>query len=155
MKIIKPLLLILGISVSSVHADTLNFPQTGFSIDGLEASPSNSGRQVLHMFLPVENGFSANVNVMIQPYSGTIKQYKELSESQFKRVGWKVHSVQENADNITFEYTGVFQRNALHWYAKAFKQGVLVYLVTATDSQSTWNKNKDKLITVVDSFKLK
>ena len=157
MNIIKLFLLIWGMTVLSVsvHAETLNFPQAGFSIDSLEASPSNNGGQVLYMFLPTENGFSPNINVMIQPYLGTIEQYRSLSEAQFKRAAWKIISIQDKGNTITFEYSGLFRGNQMHWYAKAVKKGDLVYLVTGTDSQLTWGKNKSKLMIAVDSFKLK
>jgi len=41
-------------------------------------------QQALMMFLPVTDGFAANVNVQIQPYAGTIEDYTALSLQQFK-----------------------------------------------------------------------
>jgi hypothetical protein len=140
---------------SAAHANTLDFPQAGFSIDSIDAVPSLAGGQPLQMFLPPENGFSANINVQIQPYPGTMEQYLELSESQFKQMGLTVISSKVFGETSFFECAGLMQGMELHFYAKAVKKGDFVYLATATDSKHNWDSNKNKLISAIDSLKLK
>ncbi len=148
-------ILVSAVFASGINARTLDFPQAGFSIDSIDAAPSLAGAHPLQMFLPPQNGFSPNVNVQIQPYPGTMKQYLALSESQFKQLGVNVISTKDLGDTVFFECAGSMQGMELHFYAKAIKEDDFVYLVTATDSIQNWNTNKTKLIQAVDSFKLK
>ncbi len=60
MRINKTLLLATSFLVSNLHAETLNFPQAGFSIDTLDSSPTAGVIQPIQMSLPANNGFSAN-----------------------------------------------------------------------------------------------
>lgn len=151
----KAIIFATSLLVSFAHAETLEFPKAGFSIESLDHSPTLGMVQPIQMFLPANNGFAANVNVQVQAYSGTIQEYKTLSEGQFKQMGLTVLSLIEQGDSISFEYMGIMQGLNLHWYAKAFKKGNHVYLVTATDTHASWEKNKEKLISNVNSFKLK
>ena len=66
-------------------AETLTFKQAGFSIAPLD-EPQKGPSQTLIMFLPASDGFAPNVNVQIQPYSGSIDAYADLSKTQFKQV---------------------------------------------------------------------
>lgn len=159
MKIIsinKTIILALSFLVSFAHAQTLEFPKSGFSITGLDSVPNkNVGAKVIQMFLPPQNGFAANVNVVIQPYTGTMKEYKKLSEAQFKQTGLTLLSIKQNDNSVSFEYTGVMQGILLKWYSIAHKKENIVYLITATSPKIDWEKNKKKLINSVNSFKLK
>lgn len=139
----------------AVNSEQLSFPKSGFSIDRLEATPVDAISNALHMFLPPQNGFSANVNVMFQPYPGSLKEYKTMSEDQFKQLNIEVITSLIDDEFITFEYKGMMQGKALHWYAKAFKKEAIIYLVTATDAQLNWETNKIQLKSTVDSFTLK
>jgi len=141
--------------LSNVNANTLEFSKSGFSIESLEVEPSANGSQPLQMLLPAENGFSPNVNVQIQPYPGSITEYRELSEAQFKQIGLTLISKEEKGNTLHLEYTGAMQGQNLHWFAKAVKRGKYIYLITATDNQQNWDKNKAQLIANVKSFKLK
>lgn len=141
------------ISVIS-YAETATFKEAGFSIETLDQKPSPAGAAPLQMSLSPVNGFSGNVNVQIQPYPGTLKEYVSLSESQFVQMGLKTISSTSTNDTATFEYTGVMNGYDLHFYAKVFKKGNLFYLATATDLSSEWPKNKIKLMSVINSFKL-
>jgi len=147
--------LIATLFVTSINAGTLVFEESGFSIDALDTPPPLSGGQPLQMLLPAINGFSANINVQIQPYTGTLTQYKALSDSQFKQYGFTSLLSKINKDNILFEYTGTMSGKNLHWYSKAYKKGNFVYLVTATEQEVNWKETKNKLTSAVDSFKLK
>lgn len=119
MRIFKVILCATSFVFSFAHAETLEFTKSGFSIDSLDSSPTTGVIQPLQMFLPANNGFAANVNIQIQAYSGTITQYKELSEGQFKQMGLSIISLEEKDNSITFEYKGTMQGFDLHWYAKA------------------------------------
>lgn len=149
------LLVVVNLLASFAYAETLEFPKLGFSIDGLDSAPTGAMVQPIQMFLPPMNGFAPNVNVQIQAYNGTIKQYRELSEGQFKQFNFTLLSIKETGNSLSLEYKGAMQGLNLHWYAKAFKKGNYVYLVTATGTQADWEINKEKLISSVNSFQLK
>jgi len=149
------LFVVASILVSSAYAEKLEFPKSGFSIDSLDPSPTSGVIQPIQMFLPPVNGFAPNVNVQVQAYDGTIKQYRELSEGQFKQFDFTILSIKETDNSLSLEYTGSMQGLNLHWYAKVFKKGNHAYLVTATGTQADWEVNKEKLISNVNSFQLK
>ncbi|MBU2883819.1 hypothetical protein KO525_16525 [Psychrosphaera sp. B3R10] len=155
MRINKAVLLATSLVFSIANAEVLEFPKAGFTINSLDTSPTTGMSQPLQMFLPAKNGFASNVNVQIQPYPGTLTQYKELSIGQFKQMGISIVSFEESANSISFEYTGMMQGLSLHWYAKAFKKGNYVYLVTATGNEKDWAADKQVLMENVNSFKLK
>ena len=151
----KKVIFILLILINVVsYAETATFKEAGFSIDTLDQEPSPAGVAPLQMSLSPVNGFSGNVNVQIQPYPGTLKEYVSLSESQFIQMGLKTLSSEFTNDTAAFEYAGILNGYDLHFYAKVFKKGNLFYLATATDLNSQWDKSKDKLISVVNSFQL-
>lgn len=149
------LLLIITLFSFPAFASTLVFEDAGFQIDSLDAPPGPAGSQPLMMLLPAEDGFAPNINVQVQPYADSISEYKKLSESQFVQLNLKVIRAELAGDTAIFEYSGTMGQNLLHWYAKAMKKGSFIYLVTATSPQSNWPKHKAKLVSVVDSFKLK
>ena len=68
-------------------SSSATFNQAGFSINVIDSEASNAGSQALMMMMPALNGFSANVNVQIQPYPGSLEDYKKLSEAQFVQMG--------------------------------------------------------------------
>lgn len=145
------------LAVLTIHGqptNRLHFPTTAFSIAPLEAPLGESAQQVLMMFLPVTDGFSANVNVQIQPYDGTIDEYLALSLSQFKTAGLKLLQQKTPGKSVVvFEYTGEMQGRLLHWYARAEKTAGKVYLVTATAADEQWSKVAARLKVCVDSFR--
>jgi len=106
------------------------------------------------MFLPVSEGFAGNVNVQIQPYSGTIEDYVALTLKQFKSAGVKLVQQKGPAKSVVFfEYTGKLQGQSLHWYARAEKSGSNVYLATATAAPLQWKAESDRLKSCVDSLR--
>lgn len=150
----KKLLILLTLVSSFAQAETINFKETGFSINALDQAPSAAGGTPLQMFLPPSNGFSANVNVQIQPYPGSMAEYIELSKSQLKQMGLQIIDMSISGDEAIFEYNGNMNGMHLHFYAKAVKKGSLFYLATATDLATQWHVNKGKLKNAVASFKL-
>ena len=153
MKYILTILLAVTCSLQ-VYADSnsATFNQAGFSIDVLDAKANSAGSQRLIMMLPASNGFSANVNVQIQPYPGSLKDYKKLSEAQFTQMGLKTISISENENKVYWEYSGNVQGKNLHFYAKIIKVDNLFYLATGTDLESNWPKTSKNIRSVVNSF---
>jgi len=137
------------------EGDRLFFPQNNFSIAPLEAKFAGETYQVLVMFLPSSGGFAPNVNVQVQPFPGTIKEYVDLSRRQFQAVGITVLSEQITQTSAIWEYSGSLEDRKLHWYARAERAGEgKVYLITATAAEPQWNTHAAKLKTCVDSFRL-
>src|SRR5260370_8449551 len=80
-------------------AATIDLPLYGFQIDALDAAPDASApATALEMFLTPTEGFAPNINVQIQPYTGTIKEYATLSKGQFDEWKWRVISNKETGD---------------------------------------------------------
>jgi hypothetical protein len=131
-----------------------HFRANGFSIAPLEGVSENVPYQAVMMFLPVTEAFAPNVNVQIQPYDGTIKDFASLSQQQFKACGFTVLSENVSSTTVVWEYSGTFQGHRLHWYARAVQNKNKVYLVTATATESQWKTVSTKLRACVDSFKI-
>jgi len=131
----------------------LHFTASRFSIAPLEAPLEKALLEPVIMCLPATEGFAPNVNVMIQPYVGTIDDYSALSMGQFKDGGLKVLLHKKLGKSaVVFEYTGELQGRQLHWYARAEKSAGSVYLVTATAANEQWDKAAARLKSCVDSF---
>lgn len=135
-------------------AERLTFEKSGFQINALEAPPHVQGSQPLAMLLPSDQGFSANVNVQIQPFTGDILEYRALSQTQFAQLGLTVIAENMKPNEFTLEYRGDMHGRVLHWYAKAIKQGDYVYLATATSLDINWPQNRFELKQAVDSLEL-
>jgi hypothetical protein len=131
----------------------LRFRTAGFSIEALDAPPAGDQAQALMMFLPVSDAFAPNVNVMIQPFAGTMEEYLAVTRSQFDAAGITVVSSKVGASSLLLEYTGPMQGRELHWYARAEKAGPRVYLATATATLQQWSRVGTQLKACVDSFK--
>ena len=137
-------------------AAAIELPLYGFQIDALDAAPdASSPTTVIQTFLPATDGFAPNINVQVQPYTGTIKDYATTSKSQFEQMKWKVVSDQQpNDSEWNVEYTGSFNGSDLHFYARAVSANGKVYLITATAKESQWATLGDTLLKHVQSFKL-
>jgi hypothetical protein len=137
-------------------AATIELPLYGFQIDALDAAPDESSpTTVIQTFLPATDGFAPNINVQIQPYTGTMKDYATTSKGQFEQMKWKVISDQQPDDNEwNVEYSGSFHDNDLHFYARAVSANGKVYLITATAKESQWTTMGDTLRKHIESFKL-
>jgi hypothetical protein len=147
-------LLLVALAGNGQTTNQMHFPKAGFSIAPLEEPPGQSPQQVLMMFLPVTKSFAPNVNVQIQPYTGTIDEYVALSLDQFKGMGLKLsYQKAVGKSAVALEYTGEMKGKPLHWYARAEKSGANVYLVTATASEEQWGNVATQLKTCVDSFR--
>lgn len=145
----KTLLLILLLMLVST-AKKYSYPE--FSIDALD--DNNIEMTTVMLSLPPENGFAPSVNVVKQPFSGDLKQYKAASEAQFQQLGFSLLKSEMDGAVLIMEYTGSMQGKELHWYAVAHKKGGSVFLVTATTLGTQWEKYGAKAQRCVASFKL-
>lgn len=143
-------------TVLPAFAGSLEFPKYGFSIDALEPASFENGANPLILCLPAKDNFAANVNVAIQPFTGTMKQYIEISKDQFQSAGMKILSEKNVSDTEwVCEYSGEMNGSELHWYARAVAKGKLVYLVTGTGRDADWKDQSAAIIGCVDSFAAK
>jgi hypothetical protein len=133
----------------------LAFPTYGFSINPLETADFKSQAMVLAMYLPPVAGSSPNVNVLIQPYPGSMADYIALSKSQFGASGVKVLSEKQPSPNEwEVEYTATLQNQVLHFFARAISVGGRVYLGTGTAPETMWPKVGDQIKSCVASLQL-
>jgi hypothetical protein len=145
--------MLMASATAGESTNRLSFPIGGFSIAPLETPQRESTQQALIMCLPATDGFAANVNVQIQPYTGTVGDYVALTLQQFKTAGLKVLQQTVTVKSVAyFEYSGEMQGRSLHWYARVEKSGGAVFLATATATPEQWIKEGARLKTCVDSF---
>lgn len=153
---IATLALLLTSFLTRAVANTIDLPQYGFEIDALDGEPGSETTVALMMFAPVSDGFAPSINVNIQPYKGSIKEYAALSKGQFEQMKWKVVSEEQRGEGEwRIEYTGTTKSGDLHFCARALFKSGRVYLVTATAKESQWAALEAKLRKHVDSMKLK
>lgn len=137
-------------------ASTIDLPQYGFQIEALDANPGPASISPLMMFLPSSDGFSPNINVSIQPYPDSMKDYISLSKKQFAQMDWQIVSEKQNgSDEWVVEYKGLVKENSLHFYARAVAKNGKVYLTTGTAKESQWNSVGQIIRQHVNSFKIK
>jgi hypothetical protein len=158
----KSLLLLAPVFITAVYAAApaptpgiLNFPQAGFSIAPYDAPPGDGTVIALTMTPSSTAKNQSNVNVMIQPYNKSIKEYITLSKSQFSQFKFTIIAEKNPNDNEwVVEYEGAMQGQQFHWYAKAVSANNHVYLVTGTMTESQWVEGSEKIKKSVDSFKI-
>ena len=141
--------------ISWAMASPLQFPIHGFTIEPLEATGQNAIIQPVSLQLPVSDGFAPNVNVMIQPFPGTIKDYADMSRGQFRAMNMTIKDAHITTTSIRWTYVGVLKGRTLKFYARALKRGDQIYLVTATAlrrSGRKWAPNSSPLWTVSRSI---
>ena len=157
-KVVAISILAIALASASLAEEQRNFfvsDDLGISIEVPISKESEAPtHQVAMFFLPVSDGFAANVNIQKQKYSDSIEAYDKLSVSQFEPLKFTVIHRELKDNEVVYEYKGDMQGMSLHWYARAIKQGRHVYLVTATCLDSHWTKQKTGLMKSVNSFKV-
>jgi len=144
------------VAAGAQETERLVFPSSGFSISAFDSGPSGDVPHTPLMMLhsPV-GGFSANVNVQIQPFAGTMNEYLETTKREFLTYSFEMlHGAVTDAGTIELEYTGDFQGKAMHWLARAEARAGLMYLVTATVPAERWDELEGEARRCVDSFRL-
>jgi len=131
----------------------VQFKSAGFAIQPLQTGPVNKPYVSLEMFMPASGGFSANVNVVVQPFSGTVKQYIADTKRQLAAKGWKIaRATAVGMHRAVFDYTGQAQGHNLHFYATAIATGRKVYLATATATTALWAHDAARLKACANSL---
>ncbi len=118
-----------------------------------ESTSITSPYQLITMPLPAENGFSTNINVQIQPFTGSPEEYMRISREGLQQMGVKIVTEKSGNGWIMLEAEGEVQGFQLHFYAKAWITSERTYLVTATCPVAEWPAKKGELIDCVESFK--
>ncbi|MCA1658324.1 MAG: hypothetical protein LC627_03385, partial [Verrucomicrobiaceae bacterium] len=115
--------------------------------------------QTLFIKVDVTGGSPANINIQIQPFGGTMKEYMDVSRAQFEQLfekGWKILSEKQDGEKEwSCELTGTAKGTEYHFYARAVREGSKVYLITATASHKQWGSVGEKLRRHVDAFQTK
>lgn len=124
-----------------------------FSINSIEATDKPG--QILFMYLPASESFAPNINVLSQNYTGTIKEYLDITNEELKKYNLKIIKSKITEDSILIEYAGKMEGKELHFYAMAYKKNDLIYLATGTSLETQWATVSKKIIPIIDSFKLK
>ena len=157
MKKLSLLVLLIFFSLSSFSQDgSLRFPELGYSIQPLEPNLKDvTGNYIaLNMFLPSSEEFAPNINIIVQDYPGSAKDYKELSDGQFESLGVKMMRSDLKDGVVFFEYTtDKFGGTELHIYTRAYFANSKVYMATATATIKQWKKYGKQLVISVDSIK--
>jgi hypothetical protein len=111
----------------------------------IHESTSPPVAQTLALFYISTNpntGFSSNINLMRQTFSGDLNAFRVVSLEQFKTLGMTV--VQEKIVGtgsgavLEIEYTGALQGRSLHWLAHAVKVEGSILLATCTSTPQSW-----------------
>jgi hypothetical protein len=132
---------------------TLSFAEHGFSIDAPVGHDAAQMQQVVMLMLPPADGFAANVNVQLQPFTGTMDEYVRVSLDQFKANGVTVVAEKHDAKGAMIEYKGLYGGRPLHWYSRSFVGKSGIVLATATTSEPLWPKQGAMLRQSVDSLR--
>ena len=155
MRLMTPILILLALSTGAFAADKYVNTELGFEMVVPAAGNVSGIYQHCMFYLPTVNGFSANVNLQVQEFAGTLEEYKAASEQQFKQAGIIIVRSALAGGSLSIEYKGTMQNLALHWFARALKKENRMYLITATALETRWSIDSPGLVQSVNSFRLK
>lgn len=140
-------------SVSST--EVVSMPEYGFTINSLGGSINKSGLHGTILILSYTTSFddfTPNVNIAIQQFPGTIKEYIKNSIDQCKNANFQILDNEYISDvDALLVYSGAVGRN-LVFYARAVKKGDNIFLITATCRPEDWDNIGKKLVQSVMSF---
>jgi hypothetical protein len=127
----------------------------GWRLADLDALVAKEPRNFLVVEFDRSDGFTPNINIQIQKYPGTMKEYVEESHRGFDTLFDKKWSAvsedQKGEKDYHIEIVGTKGRE-FHFYQRAVKQGEKTYLITASALQSQWATLGDKMRRYVDAF---
>lgn len=142
-----------GLLAGAAARDALHFPLHKFSIAPLEVQTAGQPATLMSMYLPPSDQFAPNVNVVSQPWPGSLDQYITTSKQEFAHNGLQLLKADKADDNtVTMEYAGNMQGRPLHFYAKAGLKNHEVLLATATATDRQWPAVSPRLRACIDSF---
>jgi hypothetical protein len=150
------ILLTLFCAVFTLDAAAADYPYYGWRLADLDALVAKQPQNVLRVAFDESDGFTANINIQIQQFSGTMKEYIEVSHRGFDKLfdqKWStVSEDQKGEKECLVEIAGAIKGREYHFYARAAKLEEKVYLITATALQSQWATVGDKMRRYVDAF---
>ena len=142
---------------SALTAAAADLPHYGAQLKDLDALIDKEPGKTLFIKADETGRGSANINIQIQPFAGTMKDYADTSKTQFEQIfekEWKILSEKQDGEKQwSCELTGALKGKEFHFYARAVKEGSKVYLITATASQEEWGSLGEKMRRHVDAFK--
>ena len=144
---------------SALTAAEGDLPYYGSQLKDLDAVIEKAPGKTLFIKVDETGKSSANINVQIQPFTGTMKEYMDVSRAQFEQMfdkGWKILSEKQDGEKAwSFELAGTAKGKEYHFYARAVREESKVYLITATSLQAEWESVGEKMHRHVDAFKAK
>ena len=144
-----------GAAKAVAEKPSAGYPEYGFVIDALHSRGGVAPTRTLETYLPATKGFAPNINVDIQPYNRTMKEYIILSKNQFQKAGLIVVAEKQVGDaESLFEYKGPMMERDFHFIARAVLKDGKVYLATGTALESQWVKVAKTLRKLVNSLKI-
>lgn len=132
----------------------VEFVKAGFRIKTLEPAqaPAN-GYLACTMSLPAEAGFAPNVNVIVEPFSGSLKEYKKMSVEQLEFLEVEPVKVKQKKGELTFEYEGdMLGPRIVHVFTRVILVDDKVFVATATATPEQWKNHGKQLREVVNSI---
>lgn len=151
-------LLVIG-AFSVLTAADGDLPHYGAQLKDLEALIEKAPGKTLFIKVDETGRGSANINIQIQPFAGTMKEYIDISRAQFEQMfekGWKILSEKQDGEKEwSCELTGTAKGKEYHFYARAIREGSKVYLITATALQEEWGSVGEKMRRHVNAFQTK
>jgi hypothetical protein len=142
---------------SALTAAEGDLPHYGAQLKELDALIEKAPGKTLFIKVDETGRVSANINIQIQPFTGTMKEYMDGSQAQFEQMfekGWKILSEKQDGEKEwSCELTGTAKGKDYHFYARAVREGGKVYLITATALQEHWGSFGEKMRRHVDAFK--
>lgn len=109
--------------------------------------------RLLFMFLPAMNtGFATNVNVLAQPFAGTMQEYKAATEAQVQQLNCTVSSISLEGEVFTIDYEGHMSGRDLQFLCKVIRSNSVMFVATATCLKSNWGEYEKALHRCIDNF---
>lgn len=143
---------------STLNAAEGDLPYYGSNLKDLDAVIEKAPGKTLFIKVDESGGFSANINVQIHQFPGTMKEYMDLSKGQFDQFfekGWKILSEKQDEKEASCEVVGTTKGKEYHSYSRAVQEGTKLYLITATALHEQWGSVGEKMRRHVDAFKAK
>jgi hypothetical protein len=129
----------------------------GSKLADLEPLIAEAPNKALVIIFPPSENFTPNINIQVQPFAGTMKEYIEISRQQLDRIfnqEWaKPLEDQKGEKEYLIEAIGITKGRNMHFYARAVKHETKVYLITGVALETQWKAIGDTLRRHVDSFR--
>ncbi len=133
-------------------------PANHFSLNAPDFGPVKTSVVPVMFTGASENGFSPNVNVLIQMTKVTRKEFIDKMLAEFKTYNAKINSQKElqvsGHDAAILDYQATLQGHDLHFLALVVVGDDRVYLVTCTALATDYAAQEAHFKECVNSFKL-